>query len=241
MSIKVLMFGWEFPPYNSGGLGTACRGLSRSLVAEHVDLTFVLPREVHIDDDWLHVLFAGVTSIRVKSVNTLLTPYITSSEYSKKRFFYRGGIYAEDLLSEVARYAELAADLVQEDDYDIIHAHEWLSFLAGIHAKELSGKPLVLHVHSTEFDRSAGNINPEVFEIEKHAFEQADRIIAVSNYTKNIIVERYGVNPELVDVVYNGVEVPQYYQKPHDVPQPELLKLRTLGKKIVLYVGIFIM
>jgi len=241
MSIKVLMFGWEFPPHNSGGLGTACQGLSRSLVSENVDLTFVLPRHIDIDDDWLHFLFAGVANIRVKAINSLLTPYVTATEYSKTRFFYRGGIYAEDLFSEVMRYAEKVDAIVAEESYDVIHAHEWLSFLAGLRAKELTGKPLILHVHSTEYDRSAGNMNPEVFEIEKNAFEKADCIVAVSGYTKNIIVDKYNIHPDRIEVIYNGVEVPPRYEKPNDQPEPRLLQLKSHGKKIVLYVGRFSM
>lgn len=241
MNIKVLMFGWEFPPHNSGGLGTACHGLCKSLVSENIDLTFVLPRHIDIDDDWLHVLFAGVQNIRVKAVNSLLTPYVTASEYAQRRLFYRGGIYAEDLISEVIRYADLVENIVSEDDYDVIHAHEWLSFMAGMRAKELTGKPLILHVHSTEFDRSGGHVNQEVYDIEKEAFGNADKIIAVSNYTKNIIVENYGVNPDIVDVVYNGVEVPRYIEKPNDYPEPRILHLKKHGYKIVLYVGRFSM
>lgn len=241
MNIKVLMFGWEFPPHNSGGLGTACHGLCKSLVSENVDLTFVLPRHIDIDDDWLHVLFAGVQNIRVKAVNSLLTPYVTASEYAQRRLFYRGGIYAEDLFSEVIRYADLVENIVNETNYDVIHAHEWLSFMAGIRAKELTGKPLILHVHSTEFDRSGGHVNQEVFDIEKEAFGKADKILAVSNYTKNIIVEQYGVNPDMIDVVYNGVEVPHYIERPHDYPEPRILHLKKHGYKIVLYVGRFSM
>jgi glycosyltransferase involved in cell wall biosynthesis len=241
MNIRVLMFGWEFPPHNSGGLGTACRGLCKSLVSENVDLTFVLPRHIDIDDDWLHVLFAGVANIRVKAVNSLLTPYATASEYSKRRLYFRGGIYAEDLYSEVVRYADKVEALIKDDTFDVIHAHEWLSFLAGMRAKELTGKPLILHVHSTEYDRSGGSMNPEVFDIEKEAFEKADKILAVSNYTKGIIVDKYGVNPDLIEVVYNGVEVPQYFEKPNDYPKPRLLHLKKHGYKIVLYVGRFSM
>ncbi len=241
MNIKVLMFGWEFPPHNSGGLGTACHGLCKSLVSENVDLTFVLPRHIDIDDDWLHVLFAGVQNIRVKAVNSLLTPYVTASEYAQRRLFYRGGIYAEDLFSEVIRYADLVENIVNEANYDVIHAHEWLSFMAGMRAKELTGKPLILHVHSTEFDRSGGHVNQEVYDIEKEAFGNADKIIAVSNYTKNIIVDHYGVDPGMVDVVYNGVEVPRYIEKPNDYPEPRILHLKKHGYKIVLYVGRFSM
>lgn len=241
MNIKVLMFGWEFPPYNSGGLGTACQGLTKALVSENVDLTFVLPKKIHIDQDWLNVMFAGVQSVRVKAVDTLLTPYVTAQEYSERRFFYRGGIYAEDLMGEVLRYGELAGEIARQEDFDLIHSHEWLSFLAGIKAKEISGKPLILHVHSTEYDRSAGHFNPEVYDIEKEAFQKADRILAVSGYTKNIIVEHYGINQNIIDVVHNGVEPPKYIEQPHDTPPPKMLNLKEHGYKIVLYVGRFSM
>jgi len=163
--MKVLMFGWELPPFNSGGLGVACWGLSRSLADLGVDLVFVLPNSHDISSDKYRILFAD-NNISMRGVNTLLTPYITSEEYRKKRG--RGGLYGHSLMEEVLRYAKLSGDIAREETFDVIHAHDWLSFLSGVEAKRVSGKPLVVHVHATEFDRTGnGKINQFVYDIER--------------------------------------------------------------------------
>ncbi len=238
MNIKVLMFGWEFPPHNSGGLGTACYGLCKALSDKPVDLTFVLPVEVKTPKDWVNIAFACIKNIALRGINALLSPYMTSEKY-RKLVPKKHSIYADSLFGEVLRYAEAAGEIAENYQYDVIHAHEWLSYPAGIKVKEVSGKPLILHVHSTEVDRSGGFINEEVYDLEKAAFEEADCVVAVSEYTKKILIDRYDVPQEKVQVVHNGVDVGLYSQGDAGPNSIYIKNLKKEGYKIVLYVGRF--
>jgi glycosyltransferase involved in cell wall biosynthesis len=240
MKIKVLMFGWEFPPHVTGGLGMACYGLTRSLARANVDVTFVLPRPLeHLDQhDFLRVVFAGgsnTSRIRKRYVRTLLAPYMTSESYEQylERLKKTPMDYALSLIDEVRRYGLLAREIAMEEDYDVIHAHDWLSFAAGVEAKKVSGKPLVVHIHATEFDRTAGHPNQHIYEEERRGFHEADCIIAVSNRTKATVVEHYGIHPDKIIVIHNGVDHDE-----HGKDLPEMLgEIRAQGKKIVLFFG----
>lgn len=204
--MRVLMFGWEFPPHNSGGLGVACEGLARALVAQSVDLVFVLPKKIPLAEQGICFLFGGGGSSTIHSVDTALVPYITAKEYLRSKKYLNGNIYGADLFSEVMRYAAHVRDIIAQETFDIIHAHDWLSFLAGIEAKRLSGKPLIVHVHATGFDQAGGaTVDERVYAIEQEGFEEADAIIAVSNYTKQMLVSKYGVPAHKVHVVHNGI------------------------------------
>lgn len=230
------MFGWELPPFNSGGLGVACDGLARALSHQQVDVTFVLPRRTDVKNSSLHVMFADEEHISVEAIQSLLSPYMTSSQYKTLRDEVRvDSVYGKTLYDEVIRYGMKAQKLARKLDFDIIHAHEWLSFAAGLAAKRVSGKPLVVHVHATEFDRSGWQgVNPQVYNLEKEAFEQADCIIAVSQYTKNIIVDHYGIRADKIFVVHNGI-TPEEAQGPSN--EPNILELKRKGNKMVLFVG----
>src|SRR3989344_3160483 len=233
MSIKVLMFGWEFPPHNSGGLGTACFGLTRALAREDVEVLFVLPKRVAVTAEYARLLFADEGTIRIQEVASSLTPYVTASRYSEEFGRIGDSLYGPTLFDEVRRYALRAREIAAREQFDIIHAHDWLSFLAGLAAKEVSGKPLVLHMHATEFDRTGGQgVNSDVYAIEQRAMQAADKIIAVSNYTKQKIVEQYGIHPEKVSVVHNGIDVEDYT---HQIERLETL--RANGNKVVLFTG----
>ncbi|MBN1385732.1 glycosyltransferase family 4 protein [Candidatus Woesearchaeota archaeon] len=205
------MFGWEFPPYYSGGLGTACFGLTKSMSKLGAQITFVIPHapdDIHSD----HVKLVGASNskIRIKTVSSILTPYISENEYNTKYLQHTkggtGGNYGRNLYEEVRRYAMKARMIAEEEDFEIIHAHDWLTAVAGVEAKKASGKPLVLHIHATEFDRTGGNPNQYVYDIERYGMHNADRIIAVSNFTKEKIVNHYGVPADKVEVVHNAVE-----------------------------------
>ena len=232
MPVKVLMFGWEFPPHNSGGLGTACLGLTRALAGANTAITFVLPKRVNAGAGWLKMCFADLPTVLGRGITTHLYPYITSESYARER---RGlpPIYGLDLIGEVRRYGILAGQIAISEAFDIIHAHDWLSFPAGLSAKRVSGKPLVVHVHATEFDRTGGlGVNQEVYKIEKEGMDQADAVVAVSQWTKNMIVRHYGISTEKVTVVHNGIEAGDYR------PLPDRLSaLKQAGEKIVLFVG----
>lgn len=233
------MFGWEFPPHISGGLGTACYGLTKGLSHfENIETLFVIPKAYGDEDQSkAKIINAGDIIISEKEtdfkeffkkinfieVGSNIIPYTSPEEYerltsearsSKKKFVnttfsgklsFSGG-YSLNLYQEIANYAVIASIIGAEYKFDIIHAHDWLTFPAGMAAKNISGKPLVIHVHATEFDRSGANINPEVYQIEKNGMEAADKIIAVSNLTRKTIIEKYNINPDKVFTVYNAVE-----------------------------------
>lgn len=275
------MFGWEFPPHISGGLGTACFGLTQSLANGKVDILFVVPKaDDHRPFDGVDVISASnillpvsgeenfsaisgsdtltveKTASRITSIPVMaeLQPYffndpsfdmlpieqwnyqLTESksttglkkELSRKKSYSFSGGYGAYLLQEVERYAEVAIEIARENSFDVIHAHDWLTYPAGIAAKRISNKPLVVHVHATEFDRSGSTIDERVYEIERLGMEHADRVIAVSQLTKNIIVSRYTISPEKIDVVHNGV-----------MPRKNSAhtKLPPIGKQVITFLG----
>ncbi len=234
MDIKVLMFGWEFPPYNSGGLGVACFGLTQALARERIDISFVLPKKLDISSNTMRIIFADTLSsiIRFRIIDSTLSPYLTPKSYNGSKLDDKEAFYGSTLFEEVARYALAGARLAMEETFNVIHAHDWLSFPAGVEAKRVSGKPLVAHVHATEFDRTGGNVNQHVYEIEKEGMEKADRIVAVSDFTKNIIISNYGIEPSKITVIHNGIEKENY----HVIPST-LKKFKEQGTKIVLFVG----
>lgn len=205
--MRVLMFGWELPPHNSGGLGVACYYLARALAKTKAEVLFVLPRTVDALAADFKILFAD-TSVRVRIVDSPLVPYITSQSYSAfLSQSARSRLYGNTLFEEVLRYAKKAKRIARTEQFDVIHAHDWLAFPAGVHAKIVSGKPLVVHVHATEFDRTGGQgVNQFVYEVEKYGMEMADKVIAVSQRTRELIVEKYGIPKEKIEVVYNAVD-----------------------------------
>lgn len=203
--MKVLMFGWEFPPYSSGGLGTACYGLTKGLSRKGVKVLFVIPHSGSEDAEFVRLIPAG--NVKVKRIRSIIQPYLTSNEYSSELTRRKNRIYGSNLFEEVDRYAEIAKKIAQEHDFDIIHCHDWMTYKAGINAKKVSGKPLVVHVHATEFDRTGNlSVNQSVYNREREGMHLADKIIAVSNFTKDKIVSNYSVPPDKVSVVHNAVE-----------------------------------
>lgn len=262
--MKILMFGWEFPPHISGGLGTACYKMTEALVKKNVQITFVLPKHF---DDILHngskILAADEVSLDISqdfvrkyssklsfiAINSRLVPYLGNEDYynvlnsqkifSEKEEFsvqnnYRkfafSGTYTSSLMQEVENYALIAGQIAKNEaeNFDIIHCHDWLTYKAGIVAKAISHKPLVIHVHATEFDRSGEGVNTEVFAIEKEGMEAADKIITVSNYTRRIVIKKYHQNPEKVVTVYNGIDY---------TSENMIHKNNPFGKKIVTFLG----
>ncbi len=200
------MFGWELPPQNSGGLGVACLGLAKNLANQGAEITFVLPRKSG-DNSFFRVIPANISyNYKQIEVNSPLSPYLTPEKY-RNNFLQteENNLYGTSLFNEVCRYAECAKKIAKIEKFDVIHAHDWLSFGAGINAKKVSGKPFIAHVHATEFDRGGeGRINQEVYKKEKEGMEVADKVIAVSNFTKNIIIKHYGISPEKIEVIHNG-------------------------------------
>lgn len=300
--IKVLMFGWEFPPHISGGLGTACYGLTRALQKKKVKVLFAIPR-LYGDEGESHIKFIDVSSVSRRkmgesakdvrkssytpsgqgdkheneqvagSVSYIdvpvgLKPYLpaeTTPEETQQHLtmwnytfphshVQEGGSNAEtianattvaeseeredvsdltgkygpNLMDEVYRYADVAANIATQHTFDVIHAHDWMTFLAAIAAKKKSGKPLVIHIHSTEFDRSGDHVNEMIYGIEKMGLTEADHIIAVSNWTKQIVVSRYKIAKEKISVVHNGI-IPK--------PKPKEFSFPEIGSHFVTFLG----
>ena len=260
--MKVLMFGWEFPPHISGGLGTACYGLTKGLAEfNDMEVIFVVPK-AYGDEDQSSMQLIGANQVPIArktvqftdlqkkidyyEVESGMIPYVDPDEFwklSSKKFSEKtrfvetnnegklefSGKYDNNLLHEIYKYSLVAEVIARDSEFDLIHAHDWLAYPAGIAAKKVSGKPLVIHVHATDFDRSGGSVNPKVYEIEKQGMDAADQIITVSNLTRKIVIERYGINPEKVTTVYNAVE---------PVSQEEKIKLKKgVNEKIVTFLG----
>lgn len=233
------MFGWEFPPHISGGLGTACYGLTNGMsYLENLEILFVVPKAFG-DEDQSKLRLIGANNVNLShsdphyqklldkiqflEVNSNLVPYTDPEDFFKQvsedregtkhyihthfsgKLEFTGG-YGENLFQEIANYAVVASEIAASYDFDVIHSHDWLTYPAGMAAKQVSGKPLIVHVHATDFDRSGGNVNPGVYEMERAGMHAADKIISVSNLTRNTVINNYGIDPEKVVTVYNAVD-----------------------------------
>ncbi len=209
--MRVLMFGWEFPPFSSGGLGTACYGLTQGLSKKGVEITLVLPYAIDTAAaDFLKIV--STSNIKIRKVVSILTPYMTSQSYKDAlKKMPKPSIYGQSLFEEVYRYTQAAARIAKEEDFDIIHCHDWMTFGAGLMAKKIKKKPLVVHVHSTEFDRGGGNsVNRYVYDLERAGMHGADTVIAVSHFTKGKLMEHFSVPSDKIEVVHNAVDFTDY-------------------------------
>ena len=193
------MLGWELPPHNSGGLGVACYHMSKALSQEGASIDFVLPYKAEHNIEFLNVHSA--TDLKPLHRNGIGAYYRCNCNGKCTH------AHLNDLRGVQWQYAEFVEDLVKRTNPQVIHAHDWLTMEAGIRAKQVAGIPLIVHVHATEYDRS-GELygNPLVHDIEQQGLLMADRIIAVSNITKKIIVERYNIPAEKVEVVHNTID-----------------------------------
>ena len=214
--MKALMFGWEFPPHILGGLGTASYGLTRGMwECGDMDITFVIPKPFG-DEDKSFAKIIGASQVPVawrdvsrEYVESRIGNVMNPDEY----FRLRDHIYADfnymrtnDLgcIEFSGRYPDNLL-VARTEKFDVIHSHDWLTYPAGIHAKQVTGRPLVIHVHATDYDRSRGNVNPTVFGIERDGMLHADHIITVSNLTRQTVIEKYGIDPAKVTTVHNAV------------------------------------
>ena len=260
--MRVLMFGWEFPPHISGGLGTASYGLTKGMATlDDLEVIFVVPKEWG-DEDQTRVRLVGANRVPMSfrrvyykgfrqalekiEVSSKIVPYtdpedfwkLTRSEISGYNMFVHtdgkgmvefSGRYDCNLMDEINKYAIVASVIAEENEFDIIHAHDWLAYPAGIAAMEVSGKPLVIHVHATDFDRSGGSVNPDVYRIEKSGMDAASKIITVSNLTREIVINKYFINPDKVETVYNAVE-------PVKISERLMIK-KGFDEKVVTFLG----
>ena len=239
--MRVLMFGWEFPPHIAGGLGTACEGIVKGLAANGVETLFVMPSASGDEDQSATTIInASDVSVDIQSntideyldkvkfihIDSDMIPYVGPEEFSNvveeerkrqvKDFriqygqkYKFSGKYGSNLMEEVARYAMVGGTIAMQnkDRFDVIHAHDWLTYLAGIAAKELTGKPLVVHVHATSYDRGdEKHMDTRVLDIEGRGMRAADRVITVSDLTRNIVINKYGIDPAKVVTVHNAVD-----------------------------------
>jgi len=240
--MRILMFGWEFPPYISGGLGTACFGMTRALVERGHRVTFVVPslpgssRSAHVELlaalDFSAGCETAQAGITVGPVESPLRPYMAPEQYRtllEGSLLASPGHYGPDLFGEVRRYGEAAGVIARLHPFDVIHAHEWLSVHAALRARKECGCPFILHIHALEFDRSGGNGNPDICAVERLGLAEADHVITVSHYTKGMIVERYGIDAGKVTVVHNAVSRGEAARAYGVVKQP--------GEKVVLFLG----
>jgi glycosyltransferase involved in cell wall biosynthesis len=249
--MKALMFGWEFPPHILGGLGTASYGLTKGMSLQpDMEITFVIPKP-HGDEDQSFLKIIGACNVPVvwkennwDYVNHRIGKVMHPDEY----FWLRNGInynfnrihtndlgcidfsgrYPDNLLEEIGNYEAVASVLAHQVDFDIIHSHDWLTYPAGVFAKQISGKPLVIHVHATDFDRSRGKVNPTVYGIEKRGMDMADHIMTVSDLTRQIVIEKYHQNPNKVTTVHNAVE---------PLPDVESFTKTVRKDKVVCFLG----
>jgi glycosyltransferase involved in cell wall biosynthesis len=230
------MYGWEFPPHNSGGLGNACFGLARSLVNEGVDLRFVLPRKYPVAVSGAQMIFADETSpLNGVQAEGFASGYIDETRLKFLRGQYPELQYGPSLFDEVLRYAALAPLVALRNQPDVIHVHDWLCYPAGIAAKRVTGAPLVVHVHATEFDRAGFSSQNAINDIERRGMHEADKILTVSEYTKNIIVEHYNIDPNKVEVVYNGIDADD--SAILTAVEGDVERFKKAGWSIVLFVG----
>jgi len=308
--MRILMLGWEFPPFIAGGLGVACYGLTKALDRTGHEVVFILPRPVdrshssHIKllspdgirrgsrsrrgrratavpppeqdatasrvepepDSWsMDYLHSEFQNVVFKGVNaSFSSPYPTftpgqagietdsdaapaspepgaetappvsdsaapAGPLSILGPPGRASNYSGDLVGDAERYARLVVAMARYESFDVIHAHDWLTYPAGIALAKVTGKPLVVHVHSTEFDRSGDDVHQQLYDIERRGMHTADRVLAVSAYTKSLCEGRYGVDPAKVDIVYNGID--------RDSDQPPPGAQIASQDKLVLFLG----
>ena len=231
--MKAFMLGWEFPPFISGGLGTACYGLTKAMDKLGIKVTFVLPRGTGNPTGLVKAVGANnmqtamqseqFTNIKFRVISSNLRPYAGVGSYARVKFkncdsgkalleivdtglMFGPDNYTGDMLAAVSQYADRAMIIAAAEDFDVVHAHDWMTYPAGEVVSRQNHKPLVVHVHSTEFDRSGEHVNQTVYDIERMGMHAASKVIAVSNLTKDTIVKHYGVSPAKVEVVYNAVE-----------------------------------
>jgi len=227
------MIGWEFPPHNSGGLGVACQGLTRGLATIGQPVVFALPQVLQGGGSIQKVKYSHDANHQMEMilVNSNLQPYWRQKTASTTgKTLSDAAVY--DMVEESKRYGEVVAEVAKDyPQSPLLHAHDWMSIPAGLRAKAKTGKPLVLQIHSTEFDRSGGGEpNHAIADVEWQGLTEADKIIAVSAYTKRLIVEKYAIPSDKIEVVHNGIDPnPEYHSKP-------LLQFLN-NKPLILFVG----
>ncbi len=225
------MLGWELPPHNSGGLGKACYELCKTLAKNNVDIEFILPYDAEHNIDFMKVTPAipqGVSSIMKSGI-----------AYDSYKYSYADGSEEwVNIYDQHAMYEAAVLKLVDDREFDIVHAHDWLTFRAAVKLKQQKGCPIILHVHSLESDRAGSRFgNPMIHEIEEMAFSIADKIIAISEHTKRCIIRDYGVPENLIEVVHNSVDPEELMVNEGDNVYKYISRLKEQGYRVVISFG----
>lgn len=226
------MLGWELPPHNSGGLGVACYQLCKALTRTGANIEFVVPYQADHDVDFMNI-HAAHPQDAVSVIKSGIA-------YDSHKYVYKDG-HEEwvGIYEQQAMYEKAVGQMVRTMDFAVIHAHDWLTFRAGVLAKQLTGKQLILHVHSIEADRSGtpGGGNPLVREIEAMSFMRADRIIAVSDHTRKLIAREYDIPLDKIDVVHNSLDLDEIMPLDNPSAHRYLEKMKQQGYKVVVNIG----
>ncbi len=229
---KVLMFGWELPPHNSGGLGVACYGLTKGLSDLGAKITFILPKKLEVNAPFMEVKFDRLPLVNAVAVNSLLQAYMTAWGYRK--IIVNGKeldltTMGDTIYEEAIRFGNVASQWASHLDHDLIHVHDWMTYPAGRAASSVSGNPWVAHVHATEYDRAGDRPDTRIAQIEYEGLNNADRVICVSDLTKRTVMRKYGIKGDKIDIVYNGVSM-------DDFPRVDTHDLLP-NSKVVLFLG----
>lgn len=231
--MRILMLGWELPPHNSGGLGIACYQLCKALSKKGADIEFVLPYTADHPD----INFMRVNAAHPQDVETVIKSGMAyqSFKYTKRT----GEVKYMDIFGQSQVYEEAVGRVVSLGQFDIIHAHDWLTCRAALRAKMMTGKPLVVHLHSIESDRAGKEFggNPVVREIEALALSIADRVVAVSEFTKKNIMREYGIPADKIEVVHNHFDPSDLEPASGDNIYRYLSYMHGLGYRTVVNVG----
>jgi glycogen synthase len=229
--MKILMLGWELPPHNSGGLGVACLQLCKALSKKGADIDFILPYTADHKID-----FMTVTAAHPQDVSEVIKSGIAYDSY--KYVHHDGSEQWVDIFGQQLAFEQSIEGIVDEKEFDVIHAHDWLTFRAALRAKEKSNCPLILHVHSVERDRAGGHTgNPLVREIESTAMMIADKVIAVSEHTKNMITKEYGIPASKIDIVHNSIDQDDVAPLDHYNAYQYLYRMKQDGYRVVVSIG----
>lgn len=229
--MKVLMLGWELPPHNSGGLGIACYQLCKALVKRDIDIEFILPYTADHGID-----FMTVSAVAPQGAAEIIRSGIAYDSF--KYIAEDGTVHWLGLHDQQLLYEDAVAKLVESKEFDIVHAHDWLTFRAALRVKQQKNCPLILHVHSVESDRAGSEQgNPLVHEIEALGLHMADRIVAVSRHTKEAIMRDYGIPSDKIEVVHNSIESKDVVPLDNDNVYRYLSLMKSLGYRVVVNVG----
>lgn len=228
------MLGWELPPHYVGGMGIVCDQLTRTMAKQGADIEFVLPFYA----DYSHITHMKVTPALEQDAKTLM---ISGGTYDSMRYevtTVNGKKYVRSLYEQVMAFASNVRRLAFYGEYDVIHAHDWLTLRAGIEAKRVTGLPLFVHIHATEYDRAgAKHGNPLIRDIEYVGLHMADHIFAVSERTKQTLIEQYDIPTDKISVAYNVMEINPEHLKEDEETYVYLQKMRSLGYKVVVNAG----